>query len=278
MSQSPPHGSSLPDLVAVMDRLLAPDGCPWDREQTLETLRPFLIEEMYEVVQAIDAGDADDHCEELGDLLFQIVFQAAIREREGAFTIDDVVGSIRDKLVRRHPHVFADASADSSDKVLTQWSAIKAREKREKALRKGLDPDAPTRERMLDSVPAAMPALTRAQQYSERVSRVGFDWPDVAGCRAKVAEELAEIDEAIASGDAQRIEAELGDLLFATVSLARKLDVDAEGALARASDSFRRRFEYIEDRLHADGRTPRQSDLEEMDRLWNEAKARGAKK
>jgi len=275
MSQRAPFGSSLPELVEVMDRLLAPDGCPWDREQTLESLRPFLIEEMYEVLAALDGGDPIDHCEELGDLLFQIVFQAGIRRREGAFDIDDVVRSIRDKLVRRHPHVFADATAESSDKVLTQWSEIKAQEKREKALRKGLDPDAPTRERLLDSVPAAMPALTRAQQYSERVSRVGFDWPDVAGCRAKVAEELVEIDEAVDGGDPQRIDSEIGDLLFATVSLARKLGVDAEGALARANDKFRRRFDYVEDALLERGKLPRDSDLDEMDALWNEAKARG---
>jgi tetrapyrrole methylase family protein/MazG family protein/ATP diphosphatase len=262
-------GHSFPSLVEVMKRLLAPDGCPWDREQTLATLRPFLLEETYEVLEAMDGPDAREHCEELGDLLMQIVFQSELRAAAGEFTIDDVVAAIRDKLVRRHPHVFADANAETSEQVLAQWGRIKEAEKRAKG---GSDAAPP---RTLAGVPAAMPALARAQRISERAAAVGFDWPDVAGTRAKVVEELGEIDRAIAEGSAARIEAEIGDLLFAAVSLARKLDCDAESALRGAIAKFERRFEHVEDRLRERGRTPRESDLAEMDALWEEAKRIG---
>ncbi len=254
-------------LVDVMDRLLAPDGCPWDREQTLATLRPYLLEEAYEVLDAMDGDDPREHCEELGDLLMQIVFQSALRQREGAFTANDVCNAIADKLVRRHPHVFADATADTSEQVLTQWEEIKAAERRDKAGAEATGPD-----RLLRGVPRATPALARAQRLSNRAARVGFDWHDVDGCRAKVSEEVAELDAAIADGDKAAIEGELGDLLFAVVSLARKLDVDAEDALRATTDKFVRRFEYIEDRLHERGRAPAESDLDEMDALWNDAK------
>jgi MazG family protein len=258
-------GASLARLVAIMERLLAPDGCPWDREQTLETLRPFLVEETYEVLDALDAGEPRAHCEELGDLLMQIVFQAALRAREGSFGIDDVVAVISDKLERRHPHVFGDARADDAEAVLTQWGEIKAAERR--GQRDDASPD-----RALAGVPRSLPALARAQQISSRAARVGFDWTDAAGCRAKVAEELVELDSAIATGHAGAVESELGDLLYATVSLARKLGVDAEGALRGAIDKFERRFERVEDRLHQAGRGPRDADLEELDGLWNAVK------
>jgi MazG family protein len=250
-------GESLADLVAVMKRLLAPDGCPWDREQTLDTLRSYLLEETYEVLEAIETGTPAEHCEELGDLLMQIVFQAELRTAEGRFEIDDVVRSIRDKLVRRHPHVFGDATAKTSSEVLAQWQELKDKEKPR---------------RTLDGVPAALPALTRALRLSERAAQVGFDWPDVAGCRAKVSEESGEVDQAIASGDRDRVEHELGDLLFAIVSLARKLGHDPEAALRGANARFTSRFEYIEDRLRERGRAPRESNLDEMDALWNDAK------
>jgi MazG family protein len=259
MSRSPaPAGSAVSELVAIMDRLLAPDGCPWDREQTLDTLAPYLLEETYEVLEAIDSGDPDEHCEELGDLLLQIVFQAAIRSREDAFDIDDVARGIVDKMVRRHPHVFADASAEDANQVLEQWSEIKAREK--------------GRRRTLDGIPKALPALARAEKLSSRAARVGFDWPDVDGCVAKVEEEMKEIAEARASGSKDRIESEIGDLLFAVVSLARKLDVDAETALRRAGGKFERRFEFVEDQLEARGSSPSRSSLDEMDALWNQSK------
>jgi MazG family protein len=254
-----PRGDSLPDLVDVMRRLLAPDGCPWDREQTLASLKPFLLEETYEVLEALDGGTPQDHREELGDLLMQIVFQSALRETEGAFHIDDVVAGIAEKLRRRHPHVFGDQKLETSAQVLEQWTALKEKEKPR---------------RVLDGVPLAMPALARAQRLTERAGAVGFDWPDVAGARAKVTEELQEVDEAARSGDADRLRAELGDLLFATVNVARKLGVDAEGALREASDRFTSRFRFVEDRLRDGGRSPKEASLAEMDALWDEAKLR----
>ncbi len=246
-----------------MDRLLAPDGCPWDREQTLESLRPFLVEETYEVIDALVRRDVPGHCEELGDLLMQIVFQAAIRQREGAFDIDAVVKGISDKLVHRHPHVFANAAGvDTADKVLAQWDEIKAAEKAAKG-------DAPAR--TLDGIPMG-PALVRAQKIGSRCGKVGFDWPGWEGSFAKVEEEVAEVSAAVRANDAAQIHAELGDLLLACVNLARKLGVDAENALIDATQKFQQRFEIVEDRLADRGKTPAQSNLEEMDALWNDAK------
>jgi MazG family protein len=280
MTSPPPSdlrpGASFPELVAIMDRLLAPDGCPWDREQTLETLRPFLIEESYEVLEAMERGTPAEHCEELGDLLMQVVFQAALRRGEGAFAIDDVVRAINDKLVRRHPHVFADARADTSAQVLKQWNEIKDQEKRDAAAAApSVGADAPT-PRTLAGVPLALPALARAQKLSERAGRVGFDWPGVEGSLAKVREEIGEIEAVVAAQplDVAAAEHEIGDLLFAVVNVARKLGVDAETALRASSTRFTARFEHIEDRLRERGKTPKQSDLAEMDALWDEAKAR----
>ncbi len=255
------RGESLVELVDVMKRLLAPDGCPWDREQTLHTLKSYLIEETYEVLEAIEEGTPEQHCEELGDLLMQIVFQAELREAEGKFNVDDVSQGIAEKLRRRHPHVFGpgDVKLETAGEVLDQWSRLKEKEKPR---------------RTLEGVPRALPALTRAHKLSERAAAVGFDWPDAAGARAKVAEELVEIDRAMVDGDAAALEHELGDLLFASVSLARKLGVDPEAALRAANTRFSTRFEYIEDRLRDRGKTPRESNLDEMDVLWNEAKLR----
>jgi MazG family protein len=262
-------GASLAELCDIMRRLLAPGGCPWDREQTLESLRPYLIEEAFEVLEAVETGTPAEHCEELGDLLMNIVFHAALREQEGAFTIDDVVRSISDKLVRRHPHVFAEAQADSSEAVLAQWDEIKRRERDEKRAAGGAGDAVP---RTLAGVPLALPALARAQQVSARAARVGFDWPDAAGCRDKITEELGELDRAVADGDQAAIEHEIGDLLFAAVSLGRKLGCDAEGALRACTRRFTARFEHIEDVLRERGRTPAESNLAEMDALWDEAK------
>jgi MazG family protein len=250
-------GESLADLVDVMKRLLAPDGCPWDREQTLHTLKSYLIEETYEVLEAIEEGTPDQHREELGDLLMQIVFQAELRAAEGGFTIDDVVAGIADKLRRRHPHVFGDVKLETSGEVLDQWSRLKEQEKPR---------------RTLEGIPRAMPALARAQKLSERAAQVGFDWPDAAGARAKVAEELEEIDRAMEGGDAAALEHEIGDVFFAAVSLARKVGVDPEAALRAANARFQTRFEFIEDRLRERGKTPRDSTLDEMDALWDQAK------
>ena len=253
-------GASLSRLVDIMDRLLAPGGCPWDREQTLDSLRPYLVEETYEVIDALSRGDVAHHCEELGDLLMQIVFHAAIRRAEGAFGIDDVVAGISDKLVRRHPHVFGDArGVDTPDKVLAQWDEIKAAEK------------SASPKRVLDGIPAG-PALVRAQKIGQRCGKVGFDWPGWEGSFAKVEEEVREVRAAIEAKDAAQTHAEVGDLLLAAVNLARKVGVDAENALADATTRFERRFRVVEDRLAERGRTPRESTLEEMDALWDDAK------
>ena len=254
-------GSSMTRLVQVMDRLLAPDGCPWDREQTLETLRPFLVEETYEVLDALSRGDVKGHCEELGDLLMQVVFHAAIRREEGAFDIDDVCTGISDKLVHRHPHVFADATADTSEQVLAQWEEIKKAEKTAKGVR---------HDRILAGVKPG-PALARAQKIGTKAAKVGFDWPDVEGSIAKIEEEVREVREVVTGEQAKRHH-EVGDLLFAVVNVARKLGVDAEQALVDATRRFQQRFEFVEDRLSDRGKTPQSSTLEEMDSLWNEAK------
>ncbi|MBA3818011.1 MAG: nucleoside triphosphate pyrophosphohydrolase [Deltaproteobacteria bacterium] len=263
MPAVPPPGASLSRLVDVMDRLLASDGCPWDREQDLETLRPFLVEETYEVLDALARQDVAGHCEELGDLLMQIVFQAALRRQEGAFDIDAVVAGIAEKLIRRHPHVFGDAQGvETSAQVLAQWEEIKLAEK----AAAGANP-----RRILGGVKPG-PALARAQKIGSKAAKVGFDWPDWQGSFAKIDEEVKEVREAVESGETAAIHHELGDLLFAVVNVARKLGVDAENALIDATQRFQRRFEFVEDRLTEQGKAPQTSTLEEMDALWNDAK------
>jgi MazG family protein len=260
-----PGGASLTRLVDIMNRLLAPGGCPWDREQTLETLRPFLIEETYEVLDALSRGDVAGHCEELGDLMMQIVFQAALRQAEGAFDIDAVIAGISDKLVRRHPHIFGDATGvETSAQVLAQWEDIKRAEKAAAGIRK---------DRVLSGVKPG-PALARAQKIGNKAGKVGFDWPGWEGSFAKIEEEVREVSEAIRGGDPRAIHDEIGDLLLAVVNVARKLGVDAENALVDATTKFQRRFEVVEDLLVERGKTPQTSNLEEMDALWNEAKRR----
>ncbi|MGN6106530.1 MAG: nucleoside triphosphate pyrophosphohydrolase [Kofleriaceae bacterium] len=263
-SPTPPQpGASLTRLVAIMDRLLAPNGCPWDREQTLETLRPFLIEETYEVLDALARGDVPGHREELGDLLMQVVFQSALRREQGDFDIDAVIAEISDKLERRHPHVFGDATGiQTSEQVLAKWEEIKASEKAAAGVKK---------DRVLAGLKPG-PALARAQKLGSKAGKVGFDWPGWEGSFAKVEEEVLEIAAAARAGDAAAQHHEIGDLLLATVNLARKLGVDAENALIDATQRFQQRFEYIEDRLAERGKAPHSSDLEEMDALWNEAK------
>jgi MazG family protein len=248
-------------LVEVMDRLLAPGGCPWDREQTLETLRPFLVEETYEVLDAMSRGHIADHKEELGDLLMQVVFHAAIRRAEGAFDIDDVCNAISDKLVHRHPHVFGDAKAETSEQVLQQWEEIKRAEKAAAGKKQ---------DRILAGVKPG-PALARAQKIGTKAAKVGFDWPDVEGSVKKIEEEVREVREVV-DGEHDRRHHEIGDLLFAVVNVARKLGVDAEQALVDATRRFTQRFEFVEDRLADRGKTPQSSSLEEMDSLWNDAK------
>src|SRR5512139_2962216 len=228
------HAPSFEDLVAIMDRLRGPDGCPWDREQTLRTLRPYVLEETYEVLEAIDAGDPREHCEELGDLLLQIVFQAQLAKEESKFDFADVAEAISSKLVSRHPHVFGDAKVKDAEGVLRQWAALKREEKKAKGGGRSV----------LEGVPREMPALARADRLTEKASRVGFDWPDAAGARAKVTEELSELDEAIASGDRVAVEHELGDALFALANLGRKLGLPPEEALRGSVRRFISRFEH----------------------------------
>jgi MazG family protein len=263
-------GAEVSALVGLMQRLLAPGGCPWDREQTLQTLIPYLVEETYEVLDAVAGGNVDEHREELGDLLLQVVFQAELRHAEGAFGIDDVARGIVTKLVRRHPHVFGDVKAETSDEALASWARLKAEEKAEKAAPR---PDgAPPRVSALHGIPSSAPALLRASRAGEKASAVGFDWPDATGPRRKIDEELAELDEALATGDRARISDELGDTLQAVVNLARKLGVDAESALRASTDRFAKRFAHIEDALAAQGRAVKDASAEEQDRLWDAAK------
>jgi tetrapyrrole methylase family protein/MazG family protein/ATP diphosphatase len=261
-------GRTFPRLVELMQRLLADDGCPWDREQTFQTLRKYVLEEACEVIDAIDSGSRDEVRTELGDLLLQVVFQAELGRREGAFGPDDVVEAICSKLVRRHPHVFGDVAVSGSAEVLTNWERIKAGEKK-----KGDGG-------ILSGVPRSLPALTRAQRTGEKVARVGFDWPDARGSRAKIAEELRELDEAAESGDSARVEEELGDVLFALVNYARHVGVDAEGALRSTIGKFTRRFAHVESRVvekHGGWPSSSKDDrltLEELDGYWEEAKKR----
>ncbi len=250
-------------LLSIMERLRGPGGCPWDREQTLRSLRPYVLEETYEVLEAIDAGDPREHCEERGDLLLQIVFQAQLTKEEGRFDFADVAEAISRKLVSRHPHVFGTSDAKDAEAVLRQWAALKREEKKAKGAGHSV----------LEGVPREMPALARADRLTEKASRVGFDWPDASGAREKLAEELAELDRAIAGGDRDAIEAELGDLLFAAANLGRKLGIAPEEALRGTVARFVSRFGHIERELARRGVPHGEATLAEMDALWEEAKS-----
>ena len=256
-------GQGVTRLCAIMARLRGPDGCPWDREQDLRTLKPHLLEETYELLETMAGEDIAAHAEELGDLLLQVVFQARIREEQGSFALDDVAHGLSDKLVRRHPHVFGDVQVDGSAAVLRNWEAIKRTEKKPAA-------DGP--HAALAGVPIALPALARAQRMQSKASRSGFDWPDVAGVEAKLAEELAELEAARKTGNADAVRHEVGDLLFSVVNLCRFLHVDAEEALQASSNRFARRFREVERRAAADGRDMRKCTLAELDVYWDAAK------
>lgn len=247
-----------------MHRLRAPGGCPWDAEQTHESLRPYLIEEAYEVLDAIESGSDEELRDELGDLLLQVVFHAEMAAERGAFTVDDVVAAINRKMVRRHPHVFADAPASSSSDVSADWSRIKAEER---AAKSGDRPHS-----QLDGVPRALPALHRAHRLGERAAAVGFDWPDASGARAKVDEELAELDTAVASGDETEIAHELGDVLFALASHARLLGHNADNALRGSLARFEERFRKVEGYFRRTGRDLGSADLKELEEAWQRAK------
>lgn len=260
--------SNIDDLLAIMARLRDPQaGCPWDREQTFASILPYTLEEAYEVGDAIDRNDMPALREELGDLLFQVVFHARMAQEQGAFDFNAVVAAICDKIVRRHPHVFGEAKIDSAAAQTMAWDQHKSGERQRKAEAEN------RRHSVLDDLPVALPALMRAVKIQRRVARVGFDWPDLAPVLAKIEEELAEVRAELAAGsDAKRLEHEVGDLLFACANLARHLGVDAEMALRGGNQRFERRFRRIEDWLADDGRTPQQSTLEEMDELWTRAK------
>ena len=249
-------------LYEVMKRLRAPGGCPWDREQTLKTLKPCLLEETYELLEAMDGQDLALHVEELGDVLLQVVFQCSIREEEGLFTLDDVAEALTEKLIRRHPHVFGDVAVDSSGQVLRNWEAIKQTEKGKAENRSAID-----------GVPAALPALLKAQRIQSKAARVGFDWEDATGATEKIEEELVELKEAVASGDKQKMTDEMGDLLFSAVNYCRFIDVDAENALEGTSKKFARRFREVERRIRAQGRLLKDCTLAEMDAVWDMVKA-----
>ena len=252
---------SFDDLVRLMTRLRGPDGCPWDRKQTLPDLKPYVIEESYEVVDAIDQNDRAALAEELGDLMLQAVFIAEITREEGSFDIYDSITAIHDKLVRRHPHVFGDVVASDAEQVLVNWEKLKQDER--KAENKSV----------LSGVPQAMPALLKASRLTEKAARVGFDWRRTEDVLEKLDEELAELREAIAEGDAEHVHEEIGDLLFTIANIARKVNVNPEEALQSTNRKFMRRFEAIEARVREGDQNLDQLELEEMDRLWDEAKA-----
>jgi MazG family protein len=254
------HPDGMTRLRYIVHRLRAPGGCPWDMEQTHESLIPHVLEEAYEVADAIKSGNPELICEELGDLLLQPVLHAEIASETGAFDLDQMAHGLSEKLIRRHPHVFGDASVATTDAVLTQWDAIKRQEK------------GTQKEGHLHGVGIGLPALIRGQKLQKKAARVGFDWPDATPVFAKIREEAAELEEAIASGQAAAIEEELGDLLFSVVNLARKLGVESEAALAAANEKFVRRFHAVEASLTAAGLELGKATLKEMDAAWDAVK------
>ncbi len=259
--------SELDRLVNLMARLRGPDGCPWDREQTHQSLKPYLIEETYEALDAIDRNDDDGLRDELGDVLLQVVFHAQLAREDARFTLDDVAAATSEKLIRRHPHVFGNATAETPGQVIENWESIKSREKREK----GLNPS------ILDGIPGHLPALLSAQRVQERAARSGFDWTDTDEVVDKVREEVDEFLEAWRGADQTGVEEELGDLLFSLVNLARFLKVCPENALRKTVGKFETRFRYIEQELGKQGKNPQNASLEEMDRLWEASKENKSK-
>jgi len=250
-------------LLEIMRTLRGDNGCPWDREQTLESLKPYVIEETYEVLEAIDKGDSTSLKEELGDLLLQVVFLTRLAEESGEFTMDDVIGGISEKLVRRHPHVFGDEKKDTADEVLKSWASIKIDENRERSI--------------LEGVPLHMPALLRAHRVTEKAARVGFDWSSIDQVYSKLEEELKEFEDALAMKDREKMEDELGDVIFSLVNIARFLELNPEEALKKTVRKFVGRFMYIEESLKNLGIDIRDAGIDDMERLWLEAKASEAK-
>jgi MazG family protein len=290
----PTTGERFERAVAIMARLRAPGGCPWDREQTFDSIKPYTLEETYEVLEAIDNRDWDELPGELGDLLLQVLFYAQMAKDQGTFSIDEVLDRLSTKLVDRHPHVFGDVTAETSSEVLRNWQALKAEEKKKKA---GADKKDPEPESVLAGVSTAMPALMEAYKLSSRAAQVGFDWPNVDGLFEKLQEETAELQQGLeefpapgprphgrgvagASGQQvpealrQHLEEEVGDLFFVLVNIARYLSLDPESALRKTNRKFKRRFQWIEQQLSASGRGPQQASMTELESLWQQAKIR----
>lgn len=257
-------GTLFESLLKVMDRLRGEGGCPWDREQTRESLKPYLIEEAYEAMEALEDGSSEAMVEELGDLLFQIVFHARIGWERGEFAMADILQRVTQKMVRRHPHVFGDRTVSSSKEALAQWEAIKQSE---------AAGDGPRRS-VLDGVPRSLPAMLRAQRVQVKAARVGFDWNSAEPAWTKVREEIRELDEALGRGDSARIQEEMGDLFFSLVNVARLLGMDAEDCLQQAVQKFRRRFSEMETEIAASGARLSDTPLEALDCVWAAVKAR----
>ena len=276
MGIEPPDGRGISDLLAVMAALRDPQhGCPWDREQTFATIAPYTVEEATEVAEAIAQDDLEALRDELGDLLFQVVYHARMAEERGAFTFGDVVAGIVDKMVRRHPHVFGDLDVADAAELTGLWERLKAEERKGEApagAAAGDGREVPPR--LLDEVPVALPGLSRAVKLQAKAAKVGFDWPTVQPVLAKVEEELAELGEALAADEpVERLREEFGDLVFVMANLARHLKFDPEQALREANAKFYRRFAFMEDRLDELGRKPTDLTLDELDALWDAAKA-----
>ncbi len=261
MSQEKTKGNAareIEELIEVMAKLRGPGGCPWDREQDHQSLAGYLLQETYEVLDALEKGADGEICEELGDLLLQIVFHAQVARETGNFDFADICRGIKEKLIRRHPHVFGEGKVQDSAEVSKNWEAIKKEEKK-------------TRKSMLTGVSRSQPALLEAEELQSRARTVGFDWPEVEGALEKVSEELQELKEAISSENGPT-EEELGDLLFAVVNVGRFLNIDGELALRKTNSKFRRRFAFIESELKKQGKEPQESNLEEMDKIWEKSK------
>lgn len=257
------------DLVALQARLLDPNGCPWDREQTHESLRTYLLEETYEVLEALEAGDYDKLAGELGDLLLQVVFHAELARRAGRFEIGDVIERIHNKMVRRHPHVFGQTPAANAGEVLKNWEQLKAEERAQKRAEDGKEEGG---ESLLDGIPHTLPAALEAYQLTRRASRIGFDWEDLNGLLAKLREETEEMRGALQEANSGRVEEEIGDLLFVAVNVARFLHVDPELALKKANRKFKSRFQRMERAASAAGRKLAETPRDEMEQLWEQSK------
>jgi len=265
MPLADPHraGELFRRLIEIMARLRSSDGCPWDRRQTFDSLKPYLLEEAYEALDAVDRRDWPSLAEELGDLMLEVAFFSQIAAEHDLFNVEDALRAITEKLIRRHPHVFGDAVADTPEQVKQRWDRIKADERRDRVPQGGS---------LLDSVPRVLPALVEASQISSRVAAVGFDWHNADEVLEKLNEELVELASARRAASRELLEEEIGDLLFTLVNLARFLGVDPEQALRRTNAKFRRRFAWLEERLREQGRSPAEATLEEMEALWQRAK------